>query len=145
MNSSMQKKLFIATGILGILAVILGAFGAHALADKLTPSQLNTYQTGIQYHYYHTLGLLGLLALSKSYKNPIWLYRAGLCFIVGVLCFSGSIYLLACKELLSLEAWTKVIGPITPIGGLFFILGWAMFILQAVQQSDDLIEKTAFP
>lgn len=131
----MYRKIILATGILGMLAVILGAFGAHALAEKLTDSQLNTYQTGIQYHYYHTLGLLGILAISGHYEKPIWLYRGAICFVIGILFFSGSIYLLACKELLSLQEWTKIIGPITPIGGLFFILGWAMLIVQAIQQS----------
>ncbi|BDS12457.1 DUF423 domain-containing protein [Aureispira anguillae] len=129
----MQKKLLITTGILGCLAVILGAFGAHALAEKLSSSQLNTYQTGIQYHYYHTLALLGVLAIRNQYTTATWLYRAAFCFIVGILFFSGSIYLLACQELLSLQKWVKIIGPITPIGGLFFILGWLMLIIQAIQ------------
>lgn len=137
----MYKKLLIVSGILGILAVILGAFGAHALANKLSESQLNTYQTGIQYHYYHTITLLIVVMASRLYSKPIWLYRGAVFFILGILCFSGSIYLLACKELLSLESWTKVIGPITPIGGLFFILGWSTIIIHAFQDSKSTIFK----
>jgi uncharacterized membrane protein YgdD (TMEM256/DUF423 family) len=132
----MQKKLLILTGLLGIVAVILGAFGAHALANKLSTSQLQTYQTGIQYHYYHTLALLGLASMVNRFKQPVWLYRAASFFVIGILFFSGSIYLLACKELLSLGNWTKLIGPITPIGGLFFIIGWSMIIVHAIKETD---------
>lgn len=139
----MQKKLLVLTGILGLLAVVLGAFGAHALSNLLTQKQQATYQTGIEYHYYHTLALLGTLILSYQYRKPTWLYRAAICFIIGILFFSGSIYLLACKELLSLQNWTAILGPMTPIGGLFFIVGWLMLILQAIQkapnQSKDVI------
>jgi len=137
----MYKKLLIFSGVLGILAVILGAFGAHALAAKLSESQLNTYQTGIQYHYYHSITLLVVVLASRFYSKPIWLYRGAVCFILGILCFSGSIYLLACKELLSLQNWTKIIGPITPIGGLFFMLGWATIIIHALQDSEPNISK----
>jgi uncharacterized membrane protein YgdD (TMEM256/DUF423 family) len=137
----MYKKLLIISGILGILAVILGAFGAHALANKLSESQLNTYQTGIQYHYYHTITLLVVVMASRLYSKPAWLYRGAVFFILGILFFSGSIYLLACKELLSLQNWTKVIGPITPIGGLFFIMGWATIILHAFQDTTTTVSK----
>jgi uncharacterized membrane protein YgdD (TMEM256/DUF423 family) len=132
----MYKKLLILSAVLGILAVILGAFGAHALANKLSESQLRTYQTGIQYHYYHTITLLVLVLASRLYSKPIWLYRGAVFFILGIFCFSGSIYLLACKELLSLQNWTKIIGPITPIGGLFFIVGWASILIHAFQDSE---------
>jgi len=132
----MQKKLLIITGLLGLLAVILGAFGAHALASKLSASQLQTYHTGIEYHYYHTLALLGVASMIGQFKQAVWLYRAAIFFVIGILFFSGSIYLLACKELLSLQDWTKIIGPITPIGGVFFIIGWSMIIVHAVKESD---------
>lgn len=137
----MYKKLLIISGVLGILAVILGAFGAHALANKLSESQLNTYQTGIQYHYYHTITLLVVVMASRLYTNPIWLYRGAICFILGIFCFSGSIYLLACKELLSLQNWTKVIGPITPIGGLFFIMAWSTIVIHAFKNPKSILSK----
>ena len=134
----MEKKLLLITGVLGISAVILGAFGAHALAAKLTAAQLTTYHTGIEYHYYHTLALLGVVIMAQKSPNPIWLYRSAFCFIIGILFFSGSIYLLACKELLSLQNWTKIIGPITPIGGLLFILGWSFIILYGIKDEESL-------
>jgi len=130
------KKLLTVTSFLGMLAVILGAFGAHALKSKLSADQLITYQTGIQYHYYHTLALLGIAALAQRAKDTLWLFRAGFCFVIGILFFSGSIYLLACKELLHLQTWTKIIGPITPIGGMFFIMGWLMLVVHAVKNEN---------
>ena len=130
----MQRKILIAAGFFGMLAVILGAFGAHALKSKLSADQLVTYHTGIEYQFYHTLALLGLGAVIQKNEHLVWLYRAALCFIVGILFFSGSIYLLACRELLSLQNWTKFIGPITPIGGLFFIIGWSMILMHALTE-----------
>lgn len=130
----MKKTLLILAGLLGMLAVILGAFGAHALKASLSPDQLSTYQTGIAYHFYHVLGILACLGLSEGRKAGVWLYRAGILFALGILCFSGSIYLLACKDLLGLAAWTKIIGPITPIGGTFFILGWICILIQGTKQ-----------
>ncbi|WP_052591951.1 DUF423 domain-containing protein [Aureispira sp. CCB-QB1] len=140
----MYKKLLIITGVLGMLAVILGAFGAHALANKLSTSQLSTYQTGIQYHYYHTITLLIVVMASQWFVKPTWLYRSAICFVIGILCFSGSIYLLACKELLSLQDSTKIIGPITPIGGLFFIAGWAMLVFHAFRYPTSSVSEQAY-
>ncbi len=107
----MKKSLLIIAGLLGMLAVILGAFGAHALETRLTTDQLSTYQTGVHYHFYHLLGILACLALSEGKNAGVWLHRAGWLFAIGILLFSGSIYLLACKDLLGLAAWTKIIGP----------------------------------
>lgn len=115
------------SGIFGFLAVVLGAFGAHALESQLGPSQIDTFQTGVRYHFYHTLALI-LLALlllqrpgSRSLRVAAWL------FTIGILFFSGSLYLLSTQPMTGLEApW---LGPITPIGGTFFIAGWiALFI-----------------
>lgn len=133
----MQRKILMAVGILGVLAVILGAFGAHALKDKLSPEKLVSYQTGITYQFYHTLALLGLglwLGINASKR----LYRAAWCFIIGIICFSGSIYLLStCEdiyffdEVLNLDDRKYILGPITPIGGLFFIIGWFLVFWEA--------------
>lgn len=129
----MKKKLLIITSLFGIFAVILGAFGAHALTEHLTPKQIKTYQTGIDYHYYHTLALLGITILINKQSHVVWLYRSAICFIIGIFLFSGSLYLLSCKTLLSLENWTKILGPSTPIGGTFFIIGWAMLLVYALK------------
>lgn len=121
----MTKNILIAGSLLAGLAVILGAFGAHALGDHLSPAQQKTYQTGIEYHFIHSLALC-ILALASSYISDKWQKIISYLFFVGIFCFSGSLYLLACKNILHIESW-KWIGPITPIGGLFFILAWILF------------------
>ena len=107
------------------LGIVLGAFGAHGLERVLDADQLATFETGVRYQMYHALGLLLLAILYAPFKQAKALRRAGQLFTAGILCFSGSIYLLACRELLGLENWTWL-GPITPIGGTFFIVGWGL-------------------
>ncbi len=124
----MGKKFLVITGILGMLAVLLGAFGAHYLKSILTPAELTVYETGVRYHFYHTIALLGVAVLCRISKNKRLRY-AGWLFFAGVIAFSGSLYLLACKEVLGIGAMTKVLGPITPIGGLLFAAGWVFLTL----------------
>lgn len=118
----MDKKTITAGAFLGMLAIILGAFGAHALKAVLTPEQLITFETGVRYQMYHALFLLfigttGLLS-QKTKKTIYYLV------LVGVLFFSGSIYLLATNGLTSFDF--RVIGFITPIGGFLLILAWGI-------------------
>lgn len=128
----MKKQHFVTIGILGVIAVILGAFGAHALKAVLTEAQLSTFQVGIRYHFLHTLAIFGVAILSKN-NDSKRLNLAISFFIIGIILFSGSIYLLACKDILGIESW-KFLGPITPIGGTFFILGWSMLIVEGVKK-----------
>lgn len=118
----MDKKTITAGAFLGMLAIILGAFGAHALKAVLSPEQLITFETGVRYQMYHALFLLfigttGLLS-QKTKKTIYYLV------LVGVLFFSGSIYLLATNDLTSFDF--KMIGFITPIGGFLLILAWGI-------------------
>lgn len=118
----MDKKTITAGAFLGMLAIILGAFGAHALKAVLTPEQLMTFETGVRYQMYHALFLLfigttGLL--SQKIKKTIYYL-----VLVGVLFFSGSIYLLATNSLTSFDF--RVIGFITPIGGFLLLLAWGI-------------------
>lgn len=110
----------------GMLAVILGAFGAHGLRDKLSPELLSAYQTGVQYHFYHTLALLAVALLLGKYPLSVWLKTSGGLLLAGILLFSGSLYLLA----LGGPRW---LGPITPLGGLCFIIAWACLLVAAVK------------
>lgn len=119
-------------GLLGAIAVALGALGAHFLKSKLptgliTPDQLNGFDTAVKYQMYHTLAMLALVLLSKntSHKFINWAYN---CFLIGIIMFSGSLYFLCTRNLFGAE-WLKVLGPITPIGGLFFIAGWIFLAL----------------
>ena len=108
--------------VLGALAVVMGAFGAHFLKERLNEIQLISYKTGVSYHFYHTLAMLALITLSDRIETKI-LSLSLFFFTIGILFFSGSLYLLACREVIGLGFY-KWLGPITPIGGIFFILGW---------------------
>ena len=122
----MTKKLITTATILGTLAIILGAFGAHALKKVLTPEQLITFETGVRYQMYHALFLLFLSSLTtltdKSKKAILILVQ------LGVLLFSGSIYLLATNDLTAFDF--KVIGFVTPIGGVLLIAAWCVLLYQ---------------
>jgi uncharacterized membrane protein YgdD (TMEM256/DUF423 family) len=115
--------------ILGSLAVVLGAFGAHGLKQYVPAETITTFETGVRYQFYH---VFALLAVGIIYKDlPLkWLRYAGNCFLIGILLFSGSLYILT-----ALKATDTVglsgIGAITPFGGMFFIAGW-LFVLIAV-------------
>ena len=117
--------LFIAA-INGFLAVSLGAFGSHGLKSRISEHYLGVWQTGVQYHFYHALILCAVGILwSKSIANG-WLNAAGYLFVVGIILFSGSLYWLA----LGGPRW---LGPVTPLGGLCFILGWLCLAVSALQ------------
>lgn len=108
----------VAAALFGMAAVILGAFGAHALKGLLTPEELQWYETGNRYHFYHTFAILTAGFFARSGNNRLFGYAAG-AFSAGILLFSGSLYVMALSGL-------KSFGIITPLGGLAFILGWAM-------------------
>ncbi|MBP9140076.1 MAG: DUF423 domain-containing protein [Chitinophagales bacterium] len=113
-----------------MLAVCLGAFGAHGLKNLISADYIIIYQKGVDYQFYHAFALIGLGLWSAN--NPFsqkWVKFAHRCFIAGILCFSGSLYLLACREVLGIANFTSFIGPVTPIGGLLFIAGWFCWLL----------------
>jgi uncharacterized membrane protein YgdD (TMEM256/DUF423 family) len=117
----MNKQIIITAAVYGVLAVITGAFGAHALKSKLEPAQLDVWHTAVQYQFYHVFALLFLSTLNPLNNNLLeWSYYL---FTFGIILFSGSLYLLATRAATGWE-WVKFLGPITPLGGLFFILGW---------------------
>jgi len=130
----MIRNYLILVGVLGILAVSLGAFGAHKLASLVSEKSLSAFQTGIQYHFYHTLAILGTLQLFPLISNTNLLKKAILAFAVGILLFSGSLYFLACSQYIGIEHWNKIIGPITPIGGLAFIIGWGILFYVGLKE-----------
>lgn len=120
-----MKVIIIIGALSALFAVILGAFGAHGLKHVLTPSALQTFEIGVRYQFYHALAMLVLPAL-LNVANAKWLTRAGGFFFAGILCFSGSLYLLATMG-------HKWLGPITPFGGLLFMLGWVCIVVAAVK------------
>jgi uncharacterized membrane protein YgdD (TMEM256/DUF423 family) len=122
----MERIFFMLGSLLGALSVALGAFGAHALRDRIEASMLANYQTGVSYMFYHALALfVVVLALTRWPTNnqPVW---AGWLFVVGIVFFSGSLFLMAFTG----QRW---LGAITPIGGVAFIAGWLLLAWAAWQ------------
>ena len=114
----MTWTIWIALGsILGGLSVVCGAFGAHALRERLSPENMAIFEIGARYQMYHAFALIAVGLISVKIDHPA-LKVAGYAFFVGTLIFSGSLYILALSE-------ARIWGAITPIGGAAFILGWA--------------------
>lgn len=113
----MAKTLLMVAAISGLLAVVIGAFGAHGLKGRITTDLMAIFQTGVQYHFYHTLALLLVGILMLQFPQISLLKWSGWLFIVGIVIFSGSLYALAITDI-------KWLGAITPIGGVAFIAGW---------------------
>jgi uncharacterized membrane protein YgdD (TMEM256/DUF423 family) len=108
-----------------MLSVVLGAFAAHGLKSKLSENLLNTFQTGVQYQMYHSLALILLVILYRQMPQALLVYSAGFMF-AGILLFSGSLYMLALTQI-------KWFGPVTPLGGVCFIIGWALLIVATLK------------
>ncbi len=121
----MNKYLLLAA-LFGLLAVIIGAFGAHTLEKSLTVNALARYHTGVEYQFYHVFALLGVGILTQQAPPSRLLQIAGTAFAMGIVLFSGSLYLYA------LTGITKF-GMITPIGGLSFIIAWFCLLIYAIK------------
>ena len=114
-----MAKLFITLASLsGMLAVVVGAFGAHALKGKLDQQVLGIFETAVQYHFYHSFALLAVGVIALSQPQTVMLKSSGWLFLIGIIVFSGSLYLLSITGV-------RWLGAITPLGGLAFIGGWA--------------------
>jgi uncharacterized membrane protein YgdD (TMEM256/DUF423 family) len=132
-----MPKQFITIGFLGALAVGLGALGAHILKGKLdtgliTTDLINGFDTGVKYQVYHVLAMFMIVILKNTYTSK-WLGRAYQFFFWGIILFSGSLYFLCTRNLLGAE-WLKVLGPVTPLGGLSFVAGWICLALAALEK-----------
>jgi uncharacterized membrane protein YgdD (TMEM256/DUF423 family) len=128
-----NKDFLMAATILAALAVALGAFGAHGLKQLVTPEKVEIFKTGVQYQFNHALGIAIMALVSQFIESP-WLRRSAICFSLGILFFSGSLYLLTLFVVLNIEGG-KWVGAITPIGGVFFLLGW-IFLTIAISKSE---------
>ena len=123
----MHKGFIKTAAILGFLSVILGAFAAHALKELLSDYAVNIFETGVRYQFYHVFALLAAGILYKEFPNK-FIKWSGIFFITGIILFSGSLYFLTYVKGTVMPGY-KWIGPITPIGGLFFILGWLFLFI----------------
>lgn len=128
----MHKGFLRLAAILGALSVGLGAFGAHSLRQYLPPDALNTFETGLRYQFYHVFALLATGILYKRFPTRR-LKIAGFFFVGGILLFSGSLYALAAFST-SMNTGSKSIGIITPLGGVFLIIGW-IFLFFGISSS----------
>ena len=117
-----------ATGaVLCGVGVIFGAFGAHGLRDRLSADMLAVFETGVRYHLIHSLALLAVAWASSKWPG-FYISAAGWCFLVGIMIFSGSLYILAISGI-------RWLGAITPIGGLGLIVGWGLLAVGALKAS----------
>ena len=130
-------RYFLVLGALGCgVAVMLGAFAAHGLKGQLPPASIATFNTGVTYQFYHSLGLLALGLSGLHYGEQRVLKIAGYSFAAGIVLFSGSLYGL------SLFKWT-FLGPVTPLGGLSFILGWGLMVSHFLMHSIKIDEESS--
>ena len=128
-----MHRFFLITGsLLGALSVALGAFGAHSLKKIVSPEAVITFETGVRYQFYHTFALLLIAILYEKFPNK-WLVWAGNSFLVGMLLFCGSLYLLAVLNT-SENVGLRKVGIVTPFGGLFFIAGWILLGFAALKK-----------
>lgn len=120
-------KLFVSLGAINaFLAVALGAFGAHALKSRLSAEMLSIFETGVQYHFYHALGLLAIGLIATHLPDSIWLKRSGWLMFLGIIIFSGSLYILSITGM-------RWLGAITPIGGLCFLASWILLAIAVLK------------
>jgi uncharacterized membrane protein YgdD (TMEM256/DUF423 family) len=129
----MNKTILLTASIFGVIAVVLGAFGAHTLKQQIGTAELEIWAKGVEYQFYHVFALL-FLSILHTRKNKFMDYAYWF-FTLGIVFFSGSLYLLSTRGILHIEN-ARFIGPITPIGGLFFILGWIMLFVAALKHQD---------
>lgn len=124
----MSRRIILTASLFGAIAVMFGAFGAHSLKNVLNAGALEIWAKGVEYQFYHTFALLFLSQFAMGNDKLVkWSY---IFFTLGIVFFSGSLYLLATREILNI-GFLNFIGPITPIGGLCFILGWALLFVAA--------------
>ena len=124
-----QRQTLLVASALGVLAVSLGAFGAHALKNLLSDNgRLDTYELAVRYHFYHTFALLAVAILMDKYSIPR-LKLSALLFFIGIIFFSGSLYALSLLNI-------SKIAIITPFGGVFLIAGWATLFIAILRNSE---------
>ena len=119
----------VTASLLGFLAVALGAFGAHGLKSVLAPDLMQVWQTAVLYHLVHSVALLAV-AIWQLHSPSVWLVRAALMILTGTLLFSGSLYLLAVTGV-------RILGMITPLGGVSWLVGWLMLMVAGLKTTSQ--------
>ena len=121
-----MKILLLIGAINGFLAVALGAFGAHGLEGRLSEKMLATWEKAVQYQMFHAIGLFIVAFLADKFSQVSLITTAGWSLLVGIILFSGSLYVLSVTGI-------KILGAITPLGGVAFLLGWVLLMVAAVK------------
>ncbi len=121
--------------LLGALSVAMGAFAAHKLKEIVDPDAVNIFETGVRYQFYHVFALIAVGILYSNFKNSVMKW-SGIFFIAGIILFSGSLYALTYVHVSNLTGM-KWIGPVTPLGGLCFIIGWILLFAGILQDSRE--------
>lgn len=134
----MSGFLLIVSGLAGLTAVAMGAFGAHALRGSVPPDLLAIYETGALYHLVHAVALFGAALLARDAAAGSQALWAGIAFAIGILVFSGSLYVLAITGI-------RWLGAITPIGGVAFMIGWAMVIWAGIRTQASAVLSRNVP
>jgi len=122
----MHRRFLILAGLLGFLGVLAGTFGAHGLKGRIEPAMIETFEVGVRYHLVHAVALL-VVALMAQQKISACMKVAGWGFTIGIIIFSGTLYLLAVTGM-------KWLGAITPLGGVGFMVGWIALLVAGVRE-----------
>ncbi len=125
-----MRWLFLFAGFSGMTAVLLGAFGAHGLRGRLPEQMLQTYHTAVEYQMYHSLALLITCYLALHWPESVSLRWSAYLFGAGIVLFSGSLYLLSVMGM-------RIMGPVTPVGGLMFVLAWLLLTVGIWQNTQS--------
>ena len=128
----MNRNFLVTAALLGALTVAIGAFGAHGLKQVVSPESLSVFETAVRYQFYHVFALLAVAILYKENPGKLLLW-SGYLFIIGIILFSGSLYLLTFMKAAN-KVGMEGIGMITPFGGLFFIGGWFLMAISFLRR-----------
>ncbi len=126
-----NKNLLLTTISALALTVVLGAFGAHTLKKIIDDNAVEIYKTGVQYQFIHLMGIFMILVLRQTFRFNI---RSVYFLFFGIVLFSGSLYLISISKTITIPL--KIVGPLTPIGGLFFIVGWLILFYDILKNND---------
>jgi uncharacterized membrane protein YgdD (TMEM256/DUF423 family) len=122
----MHRTFLLIGALAGGVGVALGAFGAHGLRSRLTPEMLAVFETGVRYHMYHALAILAVAWVAERLQAERLVVASGWLFLLGIVLFSGSLYLLSMTG-------ARILGAVTPFGGVAFLLGWACLAFAALR------------
>ena len=128
----MHRWFLITASLIGALSVALGAFAAHGLKQIVPADTVAVFETGVRYQFYHAFALLAVAILYEKYTGSL-LQWAGNCFQIGIILFSGSLYVLTALKATDTVGVSKI-GILTPFGGLFFIAGWILMVLAFIKR-----------